>query len=119
MVSYSHSTKFGKSLFNKFWGLLCQPVRPESNRSHFNQFSMLDSALLFFVKTRRWLRKNNFKIIFAPFLWSRAVTRPNLVNLYLTFWGVLSESVHPKSNILAAFLCSIVLVGFFLKLAFE
>ena len=68
MVFCSQPTKFGKSIFNIFWGVLCQPVHPESNISQFHQSSVLDSALLFFLKTLRQLRKNNFKIIFAPSL---------------------------------------------------
>ena len=30
-VFCSYSTKFGKIVFSRFWGILCQPVQPESN----------------------------------------------------------------------------------------
>ena len=91
-------TKFGKFTSNWFWGVLYQPVHPESNINHFHQISVLDGALWFFIKTRRGVRKSNFKIIFAPSLGSYTMSRPSLVNLYLT-WGVLCQSVHLEWNV--------------------
>ena len=57
MIPYIQPTKFGKSIFNRFWDVLCQTVHPKSNISHFHQFSVLNSALWIFIKTRRRLRK--------------------------------------------------------------
>ena len=45
MIPYIQPTKFGKSIFNRFWDVLYQTVHPESNISHFHQFSVLNSAL--------------------------------------------------------------------------
>ena len=90
--------KFGKFTSNWFWGVLYQPVHPESNINHFHQISVLDSALWFFIKTHRGVRKINFKIIFAPSLGSYTMSRPSLVNLYLTR-GVLCQSVHLEWNV--------------------
>ena len=61
--------------------MLCQLVHPESNISQFHQFSVLDSALLFFIKTRHQLRKSILKIIFAPSLRFLTVSPANLVNV--------------------------------------
>ena len=108
--------KFGKFTSNWFWGVLYQPVHPESNINHFHQISLLDSALWFFIKTRRGVRKINFKIIFAPSLGSYTMSRPSLVNLYLT-WGVLCQSVHLEWNVSHfrwCFLCGSA-VWFFIK----
>ena len=79
-ISYSQPTKFDESIFNKFWGVLCQPVHPESNISHFLPFSLLDSDLWFFVESHRRVKKNNFKTIFAPSLELLPISGPNLVN---------------------------------------
>ena len=50
-------SRFNKSIFTRFWGVLCQPVHPESNISHFRPFSVLDSALWIFFKTRFRVKK--------------------------------------------------------------
>ena len=102
--------------------MLCQPVHPESSISHFHQFSVLGSAIWFFIKTRCGLRNKNLEIIFAPSLWSFAVSRPNLLNLYLTNFGACSANLCTQNQILAIFtnfLCWIVLFAFLLKLAVE
>ena len=80
-VSSCQLSKFGKSIFTRFWGVLCQPVHPESNISQFHQFSVLDSALLSFIKTRHRLRKSILKIIFAPSLRFLTLSPANLVNV--------------------------------------
>ena len=80
-ISSSQPEKFGKS---RFWGILSQWVHPEPNICHFHPFFLLDSALCFFVKSRRRVKKSNFKAIFAPSLGSLPVSWPNLLNLYST-----------------------------------
>ena len=67
-VTSIQPTNFGKSIFNSLWCVLCQPRHPESNINYFRTFFVLDSALSFFIKARRRLRKSNFKIVFAPSL---------------------------------------------------
>ena len=87
MVSYSQSNKFGKSIITRFWAVLCQPVHPNSNISHFRQFFLWCSALWIFIETRLQVRKGSFKIIVALSLGSLAVGRPYSVNLYLADVG--------------------------------
>ena len=60
-VSSSQPTKFGKSILTRFWGMLFQPVHPGSNISHFCSFSVLNSALWFYIKSRRGLRRSILK----------------------------------------------------------
>ena len=60
--------------------MLCQPVHPESNISHFRPFFVLNSALWIFIKTPRPVRKINFQVIFVPSLGSVAASKPSLVN---------------------------------------
>ena len=86
-VSCSQPTKFGKLIFNRFWGVFCQSVLPESNLSHICQICLLDSALCFFIKIYLRVTKSNFKIIFAPSLGSLPVCQKHLLNLYLTNFG--------------------------------
>ena len=82
-----------------FRDVICQSVHPEWNISNFRKFSLLDNALWFFIKTPRRLRKSNFKIIFAPFLWLLTFSQTNLVNLFTKFWTVLCHPDYPNSNI--------------------
>ena len=99
-VSWSHHTRFGKLIFNRFWGVFCQPVHPESNIKHSRSFSLFEGPPWFFLKAGLQVRMSNFKIIFAPFLGPVAFIRPNLVKGYWTdFGGVLCEPVHPISHI--------------------
>ena len=86
-VSCSQPTKFGKLIFNRFWGVFCQSVLPESNLSHICQICLLDSALCFFIKIYLRVTKSNFKIIFASSLGSLPVCQKHLLNLYLTNTG--------------------------------
>ena len=86
-VSCSQPTKFGKLIFNRFWGIFCQSVLPESNLSHICQICLLDSALCFFIKIYLRVTKSNFKIIFASSLGSLPVCQKHLLNLYLTNTG--------------------------------
>ena len=89
---------------------------------HFHQFSVFDSAVWFFIKTRSGLRKNIFKIIFAPSLGPYGISRPYLVNLYLTDFGTCSANQCIQNQIEAIFtnfLCWVVLFGFLLKLAVD
>ena len=121
MICYSQLNKFGQYLFARFRAVLCQKVHPNSNISYFHQFSLWCSALWIFIKTRLRVRKSNFKIFFATSLGSLAVSRPSLVNSFLTdFGGVPSQPVHAESNIrfLAVFLFDY-LPWLFLKLVFE
>ena len=100
MICYSQLNKFGQYLFARFRAVLCQQVHPNSNISYFHQFSLWCSALWIFIKTRLRVRKSNFKIFFATSLGSLAVSRPSLVNSFLTdFGGVPSQPVHAESNI--------------------
>ena len=118
MVSYIQPIKFGKSIFNRFWGVLWQSVHPESNISHFPQCFLWGSAVWFFVKACLRVRKSNFKIIFLTSLGSLPVSRPNLINLYLTNFGACSANQCTQNEIkdfIAVFLCLIVLLGFFIK----
>ena len=122
MVFCSQPTKFAKSIFNRFWGVICQPLHPESNISHFHQFSVLDSVLWLFIKTHHGLRKNIFKIHFALSLGPHKISRPYLVNLYLTDFGACSANQCIQNQIQAIFTnfpCWIVLFGFSLKLAVD
>ena len=98
-VFYSQSNKFVKSIFTRCWGVLYQPVHPESNISHFHQCSLWGSTLWFFIKSSLRVRKSNFKIIFATFLGWLPVSRANLVNLYLTDFGVCSGNQCTQSQI--------------------
>ena len=88
----SRSSKFGKSIFNRFWGVLWQPVHPKSNIRHFRSFSFFHSVLCYFLEACFWIRKKNFKIVFAPPLGFLAVSRPSLVNWYLTDFGGYSAN---------------------------
>ena len=63
--------------------MLCQPVHPESIKSLFHKFSVLDSALWFFIKTRSGVKKSNFKIICPVSVRFLAVSRPILIIGYL------------------------------------
>ena len=98
-VSYSHLTNLGKLIFNRFWGVLFQPVHLKWHKSHFRSFSLFDSALCFFLKTSFRVRKDDFKIIFAPPLGFLAVIWPNLVNLYLTDFGACSANQWIQNQI--------------------
>ena len=89
-VSCSQPTKFGKSIFTRFSGVLCHPEHPESNKSHFRPFSVLDSALWFFNKTRCGLRKSILKIILAPSLEFLTVSTANLINWSNADFGACS-----------------------------
>ena len=62
-VSFSQLIKFGNLIFNRFSGVLCQTVHPESNINHFCNFSLFDRTLWFFIETRFWVKKSDFKII--------------------------------------------------------
>ena len=80
--------------------MLFQPVHPESNIGHLRRCSLWGSALWIFLKTYLPVRKINLKIIFATSLAFVSVSRPTLVNLYLTvfvfFWCVLCQPVQAK-----------------------
>ena len=94
-VSYSQPSQFDKLAYSRFWGVLCQPVHPESNINHFRPFSVLDSALWFFNKTHRGLRRSwkNF-----CFLTRVSYSQPSQFDklAYSRFWGVLCQPLHPK-----------------------
>ena len=97
-VFSSQPTKFGKSIFTRFWALLCQPVDPESNVGHFRQFSLWGSALRFFLKTRLPVRKSNLN--FCYFLRVISTQPTNFgKSIFNSFWCVLCQPVHPESNI--------------------
>ena len=49
--SWNQPRKFGKLMYSRFWGVLWQTVRPESNLRLFQSFSLFDSALWLFLKT--------------------------------------------------------------------
>ena len=103
MVCYSQLNKFDQYLFERFRAVLCQQVHPNSNISYFHQFSLWCSALWIFIKTRLRVRKSNFKTFFASSLGSLEVSRPSLVNWFLTDFGdVPSQTVH--AGVLAVFL---------------
>ena len=57
-------TKIGKLIFNRFFGVLSQPLHPESNLRHFHSYYLFFSALPFFLKTSLGVR-SNLKLIFA------------------------------------------------------
>ena len=42
---------FGKLFFRRFWGVVCKPVYQQSNLKYFQNFSLFDSALWFFLKS--------------------------------------------------------------------
>ena len=86
MVSYSQANKFGQSI-----SIQCT----QNQISHFRQFSLQGSAPSFLIKTRRQLRKINFKIIFAPYLGFLTVSPAKLVNWHLSDW----QPEHPESNL--------------------
>ena len=121
-VSWRQPTKFDKLIFNRFWSLLCQPMRPQSSIRHPRSFSLFHSPPLFFLKTRLQFRKCKLKIIFTPSLGSLLVREPNLVILCLTDFVAYSanQCTHYQiKDIRAVFLCLTVLLGFSLKLVFE
>ena len=96
-VSCSQPNKFSKLIFNRFWGIFCQSVHPESNISHICQFCLLDSALWFFIKICLRVIKSNFKMIFALALGS--LPKKLVKSIFNKFWGRLPQWVYPESNI--------------------
>ena len=79
--------------------MVCQPVHPESNISHFHPFCFWGSAPWFFIRSRRRPTKSNFKIIIAPSLEALGVRRPTLVNMYLTGIEPYSTSQCTRNQI--------------------
>ena len=53
---------------------------PRIKHKSFSQFSLSDSALWLFVKSRRKVKLSNLKTIFNPSLGTPPVSRPNLLN---------------------------------------
>ena len=98
-VNIYYLTDIGKLLSSTSWGVLCQLVHPKPNKRHFRSFSSFQSALSFFLKTCFRERKKNFKITFAPFLGSLAVSRPSLVNSYSTDFGACSANQCNQNKI--------------------
>ena len=90
---------FGKLILTRFWGVLCQPVHPESNIRLSRSFSLFDSPPTFFPKTGLQVRMSNFKTILAPFLGSFPVSRQDLVNLYWPDFGVCSANQCTQNQI--------------------
>ena len=97
--SLSQQTKFGKSIFTRFWAMLCQLVQPESSIGHFRQRSLSGGSVCFFLKSRLPVRKSNLKIIFTTSLESLRFNRPTLVNLYLTAFGACSANHYTQNQI--------------------
>ena len=93
--------------------MLCQQVNPKSNISHFLPFSVLDSALWFFIKTHPQLRKNKLKIIFAPSLEFLTVSPTNLVNWHVAGFGACSANYCTKNQIWDILALSLLLVLLF------
>ena len=94
--SWSQLTKFGKLIFNRFWGVLCQPVHPQSNLKHFYIFSCL--IVLFGFCLELALELDSLEINFCSFptgTWNQPTKFGKLMSS--GFWGVLCQPVHLKS----------------------
>ena len=98
-ISCKQPTKFGNLIFNRFCGVLCQSVHPESNTWNSHRFSLFDGPPWFLLKTVLRLKMSNFKIIFAFLLLSVKVIRPSLVNWFLTDFVACSANWCTQNGI--------------------
>ena len=96
--SWRQPTRFWKLIFNIFFGVLSQTVLPESTLKLFRSFSVSQFSL-HFLKTRLWVRKNNFNTIFAPSLMAPEVTRQSLVNWCLAYFEVCFAKLGTQNQI--------------------
>ena len=90
-------------MFNRFWGVLCQPVHQESNLVYFSSFPLFWST----VHIKSNLKRVKLKHFFSFSFWSHSAKFGKLISN--RFWSVYFQTVHTKSN--SRYFCSSSLFG--------